>query len=59
MAARPANRRGIAKASAAGERWGLMRTAAAAIAECFFVAAFVLAGALVALAAAVTPFELD
>jgi len=35
-----------------------MRASATAIAGCFVVAAFVLAAALVALAAAVTPFEL-
>jgi hypothetical protein len=36
-----------------------MRATAATIAECFVVAAFVAASALVALAAAITPFELD
>jgi hypothetical protein len=36
-----------------------MRATAATVAECFVIAAFVAASALVALAAAITPFELD
>jgi hypothetical protein len=36
-----------------------MRATAATVAECFVVAVFVAASALVALAAAITPFELD
>ena len=36
-----------------------MRTAAATVAECFVIAAFVAASALVVVAAAITPFQLD
>jgi hypothetical protein len=36
-----------------------MRATAATVAECFVIAAFVAAAALVAVAAAITPFELD
>jgi hypothetical protein len=36
-----------------------MRATAATVAECFVVVAVVVAAALVALAAAITPFELD
>jgi hypothetical protein len=36
-----------------------MRAAAATVAECFVIAAFVAASALVAVAAAITPFQLD
>jgi hypothetical protein len=36
-----------------------MRATAATVAECFLIAAFVVASALVTLAAAITPFELN
>ncbi len=36
-----------------------MRATAATLAECFVIAAFVAASALVAVAAAITPFKLD
>jgi len=36
-----------------------MRAAAATVAECFVIAAFIAASALVAVAAAITPFQLD
>jgi hypothetical protein len=36
-----------------------MRATTATVAECFVIAAFVAAAALVAVAAAITPFQLD